>query len=268
MAYPFLADYLFENRQDSIITAYESAVDDAQDEELEEMLDAARQYNESLLNGNVELHDPFTESVIGYDEEDYYALLNLDGTGIMGYISIPCINVYLPIYHGTEEEVLESGVGHLEGSSLPIGGEGTHTVLTGHTGLSSAKLFTDLTLLEEGDVFFLTVLGEKIAYEVDQILVVEPSDTSALQIESGMDYCTLLTCTPYGINTHRLLVRGKRTEYTEEIEKEAAASATEKTTQSEWMLQYRKSLYAALALIAVGILVLFLLRRRRSGGGR
>jgi len=260
MVYPFVANYVFEHRQDSIISTYEASVSGADAAEIEEMLSAAVGYNESLLLGNVQLHDPFTEEIGGYGEKDYYKLLNPDGNGIMGYITIPCIDVNLPVYHGTSEKVLETGIGHLEGSSVPVGGDGTHCVLTGHTGLSGAKLFTDLTLLEEGDIFVLTVLGEKLAYEVDQIKIVEPNDTSDLSIMSGEDYCTLLTCTPYGINTHRLLIRGHRTEYTEELEAAITAAAT-KTENSEWMRQYRRSIYAALSLIAAAFLIMFLISR-------
>ena len=141
---------------------------------------------------------------------EYESLLDLSGLGIMGYIEIPEIDCSLPVYHGTEESVLQIAVGHIEWTSLPVGGEGTHCVLSGHRGLPSAKLFTNLDKLEPGDVFLLRILDEVLTYEVDQILIVEPQDTSALQIVKGKDYCTLMTCTPYGVNTHRLLVRGHR----------------------------------------------------------
>ena len=146
------------------------------------------------------------------DLEEYNSLLDLSGTGIMGYITIKSIGVYIPIYHGTEESVLQIAVGHLDWTSLPVGGESTHTVLSGHRGLPSAKLFTDLDQIKEGDQFSITVLNQMISYEVDQIRIVEPGDISELSIVPGQDYCTLVTCTPYGINTHRLLVRGRRIE--------------------------------------------------------
>ena len=152
--------------------------------------------------------------------------------GVMGFIKIPCIDVSLPIYHGTSEAVLEIGAGHLQGTSLPIGGESTHSVITGHTGLSSAKLFTDLTELEEGDMFFLNVMGEKLAYKIDQITKVLPEEISNLKIENGKDYCTLVTCTPYGVNTHRLLVRGERTDYVEATEDQSNFEV--KKTKSQW----------------------------------
>jgi sortase A len=146
------------------------------------------------------------------EKEEYNSLLDVSGTGIMAYIEIPRINVVLPVYHGTNEDVLQTAVGHLEGTSLPVGGAGTHCVLSGHRGLPSARLFTDLDKLTSGDTFVLNVLDEVLTYEVDQIRIVLPSDLSELVIEDGKDYCTLVTCTPYGINTHRLLVRGKRIE--------------------------------------------------------
>ncbi|MCD7746317.1 MAG: class C sortase [Lachnospiraceae bacterium] len=263
MLYPFAANYVFEHRQESVIRTYEDAVSKTGEQEIAEMFAKAEEYNESLLRGNVQLRDPFTEDAGGYGREDYFSMLDVDGTGIMGYVSIPGIDVFLPVYHGTSEKVLENGIGHLEGTSLPVGGSGTHSVLTGHTGLSDAKLFTDLTLLEEGDFFFVTVLGEKLAYVIDQIMVVEPSDTAALGIEEGEDYCTLLTCTPYGINSHRLLVRGKRTGYTEKMEE--VMETEPKAADSEWMLQYRRSLMFSWILIATafaGMLLRNILRKK------
>ena len=185
----------------------------------------------------------------------------------MGFIKIPCIDVSLPIYHGTSAEILELGAGHLQGTSLPIGGESTHSVITGHTGLSSAKLFTDLTELEEGDMFFLHVMGEKLAYKVGQISVILPEEMDKLTIENGKDYCTLVTCTPYGVNTHRLLVRGERTEYTEDKEEEAGTEV--KKTQSKWMEEYTKSIIISSSVLAVMLIVLliwrhFAGRRRRK----
>ncbi|MCD8015085.1 MAG: class C sortase [Lachnospiraceae bacterium] len=264
MLYPFAANYVFEHRQASLIRTYENVVGETKEERVAALLAEANEYNESLLRGNVRLHDPFTEEVGGYDEEDYFSLLDVDGTGVMGYVSVPCIEVFLPVYHGTSEMALKNGIGHLEGTSLPVGGSGTHAVLTGHTGLSDSKLFTDLILLEEGDLFFVTVLGETLAYEVDQILVVEPDDTTALGIMKGEDYCTLLTCTPYGINSQRLLVRGKRTEYEAAIKEAAAAESRIKAGESEWMLQYRRSLMIAFILIASAVLEMRFFRKKRT----
>jgi sortase A len=170
------------------------------------MLSAARRYNEELLE------KPFRWKMTEQEKAEYESILDISGTGIMGYIEIPTINVSLPIYHGTDEGVLQVAIGHLEGSSLPVGGASTHTVVSGHRGLPSAKLFTDLDKLNQGDRFVIRVLDEVYTYEVDRILIVQPDDISGLSIENGMDYCTLVTCTPYAVNTHRLLVRGHRVE--------------------------------------------------------
>ena len=172
----------------------------------EKMRNAAEEYNRSLAEQGI--HWSLTEE----EKQLYESILDVTGTGIMGYIDIPKLRISLPIYHGTDETVLQIAIGHLEGSSLPIGGEDTHCVISGHRGLPSAKLFTDLDLMETGDCFQLHVLDETLTYEVDQIRIVEPNDMANLMIEKGKDYCTLVTCTPYGINSHRLLVRGHRVE--------------------------------------------------------
>ncbi len=262
MGYPFIANWVFVHRADSLVISYDAEMDSTEREELEQARERARHYNEVIASGSVELLDPFTAEVWSYSENTYSELLNLSGTGLMGYISIPCLDLTLPINHGTDSEVLEKGVGHLAGSSLPIGGASTHCVLTGHTGLSSTRLFTDLTQMEVGDVFILTVLDEKLAYEVDQILMVEPYDVSALRIESGMDYCTLVTCTPYGVNTHRLLVRGVRTEYVEEYEEPGAISL--KAVESHWMNEYVRALAVSLVLLIAALFVILAVRARRS----
>ena len=184
----------------------------------------------------------------------YNNILNLDQSGVMGYLEIPCISVDLPIYHGTDAEILERGVGHLAASSIPIGGKSTHSVLTGHTGLSSAKLFTDLTEMKKGDLFFINVLGQTLAYKVDQISVVRPKDTRKLRIVDGKDYVTLVTCTPYGVNSHRLLVRGTRVPYNgEEDATESVTDSMVKAIQNYYML------YLILGL-SITILVIILLR--------
>jgi sortase A len=174
------------------------------DEEYARILDDARNYNAELADRDI------TWTLTDAQREDYQSQLNVDGSGIMGYIKIQKIDVMLPIYHGTDESVLQTSIGHMEESSLPVGGESAHCMLSGHRGLPSARLFTDLDKLVEGDTFTLTVLNETLTYEVDHIWIVEPEDLSHLIIEDGKDYCTLITCTPYGINTHRLLVRGHR----------------------------------------------------------
>ena len=204
LLYPFVSDYWNSLHQTKAIVAYSQEVEELSNEEYEEMMSAAKDYNKTLTNRNVgyRLNDS--------QKREYESLLNVGNLGVMGYIEIPSIDCSLPIYHGTDETVLQTALGHLEWSSLPVGGVGSHCVISGHRGLPSAKLFTDLDKLQAGDVFMLRVLDEVLTYEVDQILIVEPQEMGALRIEEGKDYCTLVTCTPYGINTHRLLVRGHR----------------------------------------------------------
>ena len=204
MAYPTVSDWWNSFHASRAIASYSSTVENTDSEKLNAMLEAARAYNRTLLTKE----NPYVMS--DEDLEEYNSLLDLSGTGIMGYITIKSIGVYIPIYHGTEESVLQIAVGHLDWTSLPVGGESTHTVLSGHRGLPSAKLFTDLDQIKEGDQFSITVLNQMISYEVDQIRIVEPGDISELSIVPGQDYCTRVTWTPYGINTHRMLVRGHR----------------------------------------------------------
>ena len=213
LLYPTISNYLYEKNSGKVISSYDEKAVQLSESERKEMLEQAEQYNQEML-GNIELLDPFSPVKNEVDER-YQSLLNVDGNGMMGYIRIPKIQVELPIYHGTEEKVLQSGVGHFWGTSLPVGGESTHAVLTGHRGLPSKILFTDLDKLGQGDVFYICILGETLAYQVDQILTVLPEDTEALNIVSGKDYVTLVTCTPYAVNTHRLLIRGHRIPYTE-----------------------------------------------------
>jgi sortase A len=206
LLYPTVSDYINSRHQSRAVTSYEEGIADLTAEDFSACRQAAEQYNASLLSAS----DRFLETADrkkAYDE-----LLNPLGNSIMGYIEIKAISVKLPIYHGTDDAVMQVGVGHIEGSSLPVGGAGTHCVLSGHSGLPSTKLFTNLSRLREGDVFKLHVLDQVLVYQVDKITVVEPADTKDLKIVDGMDYCTLVTCTPYGINSHRLLVRGVRIE--------------------------------------------------------
>lgn len=204
LLYPTVSDYWNSFHQTRAIATYAENVAALDNASYDAIWDAARQYNRNLCSRS--------NSFLLSEEQkaEYESLLDISGQGVMGYIEIPEIDVSLPIYHGTEDPVLQVAVGHLEWTSLPVGGESTHCVLSGHRGLPSAKLFTDLDKLREGDTFLLRVLDEILTYEVDQILIVEPQDTAALEIAEGEDYCTLVTCTPYGINTHRLLVRGRR----------------------------------------------------------
>lgn len=202
--YPSVSDYWNKMHQSRAISQYSEAVAQLDNEEYDRILQSAYDFNESLMNSG---------SLGSYSAEQaasYPSQLLIGGSDVMGYIEIEKIKCYLPIYHGTDDSVLQVAVGHIEGSSLPVGGESTHAVLSGHRGLPSAKLFTDLDKLEIGDPFVIRVLDETLTYEVDQVLIVEPGDTSSLGIVEGMDYVTLITCTPYGVNTHRMLVRGHR----------------------------------------------------------
>lgn len=204
-SYPMFSQYWNSRLQTNQISVYSDILNDNETKDYTEEFNKAYEYNKKL--GNLEFPLTQYKKLIEYSD-----IINVNGAGMMGYISIDKIKVELPIYHGTSEKVLNSGVGHLEGTSLPVGGESTHSVLSGHTGLSSSKLFTDLGKLEIGDTFTITIYDQKLIYQIDQILIVEPNDITHLQIVDGEDYITLMTCTPYGLNTHRLLVRGTRVE--------------------------------------------------------
>ena len=245
VVYPLVRNLQAEKQKDAIVPAYREAV--ADNAAISDELAAARAYNDALANGQAA-------------EADYDALLDPNDTGMMGVVTIPAIGVELPIYHGTQS--LSLGAVHLQGTSLPVGGESTHTVISAYSGMTTQKMFTDLDRLEVGDLFYLTVCGEKLCYEVDQIRTVLPEETDFLQIEAGQDLCTLLTCTPYGVNTHRLLVRGHRIEAPEEIiESEVVLK------ESTWMQEYvRGILYGlcAVAAILALLLVFFIIRKRRK----
>ena len=252
LLYPSVSDYWNSFHKTRAIAAYAEEVANLNQDQYDEIWAAAESYNASL-----------TDRVNAYQlsdaqKEEYQQLLNVSGLGIMGYIEIPEIDVSLPIYHGTEDTVLQVAVGHLEWTSLPVGGESTHCVLSGHRGLPSAKLFTNLDKLREGDTFLLRVLDEILTYEVDQILIVEPQDTAALEIVEGQDYCTLVTCTPYGINTHRLLVRGHRIDNIEEVK---TVRVTADAVQIEPMLV---APIVAIPILLVLLLLLLLPRRRKK----
>lgn len=208
MLYPTVSDYINQKNQSRAVASYSEEVENLSDVDYQAYFDAADDYNRRLAETPDAFYRP--EEVSGYTDT-----LDVSGTGIMGYITIPKIGVELPIYHGTSDGVLQVAAGHLEGSSLPVGGAGTHAVISAHRGLPSAKLFTNLDELEVGDTFTITVLDRVLTYEVDQISIVLPTETDLLQPVEGKDYVTLMTCTPYGINTHRLLVRGKRIENAE-----------------------------------------------------
>lgn len=241
LAYPAVSNLYYEKQQENLTDYYDNMVtEDIPDEDRTAEFQECWNYNQGLMKGGVLLTDPFDEAQLDPTAMPYAGLLNVDGDGGMGYIRIPAINVKLMIYHGTSEDVLQKGVGHLQGSSLPVGGTGSHCILSAHTGLNNKKLFTDLDKLEEGDQFYIHVLGEVLAYQIDQIKVVLPDETDDLKINAEKDYVTLVTCTPYGINTHRLLVRGVRVPYVEQDEKEAESVSRGST----WLDQY---LHAALA---------------------
>ena len=208
MLYPTVSDYVNQKNQSRAVASYSEEVENLSDVDYQAYFDAADDYNRRLAETPDAFYRP--EEVSGYTDT-----LDVSGTGIMGYITIPKIGVELPVYHGTSDGVLQVAAGHLEGSSLPVGGAGTHAVISAHRGLPSAKLFTNLDELEVGDTFTITVLDRVLTYEVDQISIVRPTETDLLQPVEGKDYVTLMTCTPYGINTHRLLVRGKRIENAE-----------------------------------------------------
>lgn len=259
LLYPFVANKWNTYRQSRLISSYEEVVSEkteagAIDYEAEWL--KAQQYNDELMP--MILPDSFAIAEAEGEDEEYMAALNLAGDGIMGTVEIPKIGITLPIYHTTEEEVLERAAGHLEGSSLPIGGENTHAVISAHRGLPSAALFTDLDQLEAGDHFLIHVLDETLCYEVDQILTVEPDDTSALQVEDGEDLVTLLTCTPYGVNSHRLLVRGHRVPYEETVVAEEETPLAAVSLHTNYLLW----VFVGLGVTALFILVLFLFDRR------
>lgn len=206
MAYPTFSDWWNSFHQTQVIQAYVAAVQETDPKQIEKMIQDAHAYNERLVKNNGRFSMTKDEKV------EYNSLLNLTGNGVMGYVNIPSIGVNLPVYHGVDEVHLQVAVGHIEGSSLPVGGPSTHCVVSAHRGLPSAKLFTDLDQVKEGDIFTFTVLDQTLTYEVDQIRIVEPNDLSNLEIEKDADYATLITCTPYAVNTHRMLVRGHRIE--------------------------------------------------------
>ncbi len=243
LLYPVVSNFWNQMHASQVVTDYDKAVSSISQEDYTEIIEAAQEYNQSLLTRT----DRFANSEEEENDPTYLAQLQADGSDVMGYVQIPKIDVKLPIYHGTTESVLQVGVGHIAGSSLPVGGESTHCALSGHTGLPSAKLLTDMDQLEIGDMFYLHVFGNVLAYQVDQILVVEPNDVDPLAIVPGEDYVTLVTCTPYGVNSHRLLVRGTRIQ-AEDFSQIAPASDAEPLNR-----------LIGMALIAVPVFLLCLI---------
>ena len=258
-AYPLIASINNEHTQSLVQTEYEEKIQQLDTSEIDAALEAAREYNKTISTVQIEDIDKIKADLPPYED-----LLNLANNGIMGYIEIPAINIDLPIYHGTTGAAMEKGAGHMEGTSLPVGGIGTHAVISAHSGMASAKLFTDLDKLKLGDMFFITVCNQKLAYEVDNIAVVEPTDIDLIRIDTQQDYVTLLTCTPYGVNTHRLLVRGHRVEMAEE----AIAEVEEKAepAASTWIEKYEQGILIGIAiflgLLLIALLVYFIKRRK------
>lgn len=242
--YPIIANQYNARHQSEIHTRYRQEVENTDTAAIAQVKENAIRYNEALVSA-----DPFSGDAIEQASKGYADQLNLTGDEVMGYVRIPKIGVTLPIYHGTSDATLELGVGHLLGSSLPVGGESTHTILSGHSGMASQKMFSDLPELETGDVFYLEILGETLAYQVYAINTVLPYDTSLLAITPEADYCTLVTCTPFGVNTHRLLVRGTRIPYSEE-EKAAEESRVRETAASTWERQYLRGVFIGLGCCA------------------
>lgn len=254
LAYPTVSDQWNTYRQSKLISDYNSAIEEMEEEDFDKAWEAARDYNQTFAQNSI------LEDVFGIDgsqdirDTEYWDVLNVTGDGIMGYLTIPKINIKLSIYHGTAEDVLDTGVGHMNGTKLPIGGNGNHSVLSAHRGLPSAKLFTDIDQLFRGDRFYLHILNEDLAYEVDQILPMIDKDDydalgEALTIEEGQDYVTLFTCTPYGVNSHRLLVRGHRIPYDGELE----------TSPVESMVQAIQNYYMLYLLLGIGLTALVIL---------
>ena len=267
--YPLVSNYVNQKYASEIQTAYQELIQQTDDSVLQEAKRRAIAYNLAITPGTA---DAYSEEALLSAAENYDDQLDIAGNGIMGNIIIPKIQVNLPIYHGTDAEVLDRGVGHLLGSSLPVGGESTHTILSGHSGMASQKMFTDLEQLTQGDVFYLNVLNETLAYQVTEINTVLPYETDLLGIVSGEDLCTLVTCTPYGVNTHRLLMRGSRIPYEEAAVLDEEAASTE-SAASTWEAKYLQGVLLGCAAAGGVSMVVFLVmqikkRSRHHKGGR
>lgn len=252
LLYPLIGELVSEKYHSDVETTYTAAIEDTDKTELTAQREAAQQYN-AMLSGVAITEGGASAPPLAYAQQ-------LTVGGVMAYVDIPKINVYLPVQHGTDADTLEKSVGHVVGTSLPVGGSSTHSVLSAHSGMASAKLFSDINQLAEGDTFYIHVLGDTLAYKVDAINTVLPTDTSLLQIEDGKDQVTLVTCTPFGVNTHRLLVRGHRVTYVPEQEAPAAA---EKPVASSWTQHYLTGLGVGLSAVAVIGGAYFLVRRVR-----
>ena len=273
LAYPTISDQWNTYRQSRLISSYEETVSTLEPEDFSDEWAKAQAFNDTLTENNI-YGDVFTGEDEEIEDTEYWSVLNVAGDGVMGYLSIPKINVKLSIYHGTSEDVLQTGVGHLDGTKLPIGGESTHCVLSAHRGLPSARLFTDIDQLEKGDRFYIHVLDEVLAYEVDLIHdMVDKDDmdamSEALAIVDGEDHVTLFTCTPYGVNTHRLLVRGERVPYNGEEEVTVTpAESMVRAVQNYYMLYLVLGLSVTLLIILILRCLIRPKRRKKSGGGQ
>ena len=273
LAYPTISDQWNTYRQSRLISSYEETVSTLEPEDFSDEWAKAQAFNDTLTENNI-YGDVFTGEDEEIEDTEYWSVLNVAGDGVMGYLSIPKINVKLSIYHGTSEDVLQTGVGHLDGTKLPIGGESTHCVLSAHRGLPSARLFTDIDQLEKGDRFYIHVLDEVLAYEVDLIHdMVDKDDmeamSEALAIVDGEDHVTLFTCTPYGVNTHRLLVRGERVPYNGEEEVAVTpAESMVRAVQNYYMLYLVLGLSVTLLIILILRCLIRPKRRKKSGGGQ
>ena len=254
LVYPSVSEYPSEKNSSVAVSTYDDSIRRMEQARIEELRAQAEAYNQRLAESNGFSKPALDEYNNPITPEDYWDILDVDGNGMMGYITSPRIHVTIPMYHGTEEEVLQVAIGHLQNTSLPVGGESTHAVLSGHRGLPSKALFTDLDQVQIGDVFYLTVLNEAIYCQVDQILTVLPNETDAVAITKGEDHVTLVTCTPYGVNSHRLLVRGTRMDYTPETGEAAPVGEVELSAWMKMPMQYRHLLLGLAAL--AGILLL------------
>ncbi len=263
--YPVISNYVNQKYASEIHTAYQEVIEQTDHTELLKARELAISYNKAITPGST-TEEAYSQEALMTASEDYEGLLNIGADGIMGYVEIPRISVNLPIYHGTGNDSLDRGVGHLLGSSLPVGGEDTHCILTGHSGLATQKMFTDLEQLDVTDVFYLNVLGETLAYQVEEINTVLPHDTSLLGITSGEDYCTLVTCTPYGVNTHRLLVRGTRIPY-EEAEVLVEEVMQEEPPKSSWEQKYLQGLFiGAITALGLAVAIVSFIKIRKNYG--
>ena len=254
--YPLISNIYSRRNQMDVINKYQEDIEKVDEQEMANELELANAYNRKL-NQTIVLTDPFDPSAIDMAYDVYYDILNYTDDGVMAYINIPKIDVNLPIYHGTDNEHMLKGVGHLVGTSFPVGGIDTHAVLSAHSGLSTAELFTNLADLKKDDLFYIHVLDDVLAYEVDKINVVKPNETNDLKIVPGQDYVTLVTCTPYGINSHRLLVRGHRVEYNPDLEKQES----KKANNDVWFKEYIKSIVRGIGIIVLIIIFIVVLKR-------